>query len=292
MNQLSPTFGCVVLTQGNRKKQLQAALSSLLGQEGVEIDVVVVGNGWQPKALPEGVKSVHIKENLGIPAGRNSGVNVVQGDLLFFLDDDVVLEDIDTLARIYKKFVAKPTVALIQPQPKDPNGLETPRRWIPRINTKNPDRSSHMFSLWEGATTVRRDVFQKVGSWPYEFFYGHEGVDLVWRIWDAGYKCWYAGDVVVTHPAVEPETRHKIYYQYQARNRVLLARRNLPRFISYLYLLNWKLISLHRLRNNKEARVEFLTGWNEGKLTEIFNHKKISWLTVLKMTIYLRPPII
>ena len=87
MNQLSPTFGCVVLTQGNRKKQLQAALSSLLGQEDVEIDVVVVGNGWQPTALPEGVKSVHIKENLGIPAGRNSGVNVVNGDLLFFLDD-------------------------------------------------------------------------------------------------------------------------------------------------------------------------------------------------------------
>jgi GT2 family glycosyltransferase len=235
---------------------------------------------------------VHIKENLGIPAGRNAGVYNVEGDLLFFLDDDVVLEDVDTLSRIYKKFISKKKVALIQPQPKDPNGLPTPRRWIPRLNTKNPDRSSHMFALWEGATTVRRDVFQKVGMWPYEFFYGHEGVDLVWRIWDAGFKCWYAGDVIVSHPAVEPETRHKIYYQYQARNRVLLARRNLPGFVSFVYLLNWKLISLIRLRKNKEAIKEFKLGWEDGKMVELFEHKKMTWITVIKMTLFLRPPII
>jgi len=127
MNELKPTFGCVVLTQGDRPAQLKAAISSLLGQIDVQVDVVVVGNGWQPKSLPAGVKSVHIKENLGIPAGRNAGVYNVEGDLLFFLDDDVVLEDVDTLSRIYKKFISKPKVALIQPQPKDPNGLPTPR---------------------------------------------------------------------------------------------------------------------------------------------------------------------
>jgi len=292
MNELKPTFGCVVLTQGNRPMQLKAALSSLLGQVDVEVDVVVVGNGWLPTDLPAGVKSVHSKENLGIPAGRNLGVSNVKGDLLFFLDDDVVLEDNDTLSRIYKKFIGMPKVALIQPQPKDPNGLATPRRWIPRLNTKNPDRPSHIFALWEGATTVRRDVFEKVGSWPNEFFYGHEGVDLVWRIWDAGFKCWYAGDVVVSHPAVEPETRHKIYYQYQARNRVILARRNLPGFISYWYLLNWKVISLFRLRSNSEGKKEFKKGWQEGKSADISPQKKLSWFTVLKMTLFLRPPII
>ena len=105
MNDLKPTFGCVVLTQGNRPIQLKAALSSLLGQVEVEVDVVVVGNGWLPTDLPAAVKSVHSKENLGIPAGRNSGVNSVKGDLLFFLDDDVILEDNDTLSRIYQKFI-------------------------------------------------------------------------------------------------------------------------------------------------------------------------------------------
>lgn len=105
MNELSPTFGCIVLTQGNRPAQLKAAISSILGQVGVTTDVVVVGNGWQPKSLPEGVKSVFINENLGIPAGRNAGVNSVTGDFLFFLDDDVVLEDIDTLEKYIKNLL-------------------------------------------------------------------------------------------------------------------------------------------------------------------------------------------
>ncbi len=292
MSSLKPTFGCVVLTQGKRTEQLNKAVESILLQQNVEVDVAVVGNGWKPEGFSQNVKTVHINENLGIPAGRNAGVNSVSGDLLFFLDDDVTLTDLNTLEKIYKIFINKPKVALIQPQPKDPNGLATPRRWIPRINTSNPNRSSFMFSLWEGATTIRRDVFQKVGLWPYEFFYGHEGVDLVWRVWDHGYQCWYAGDIQVSHPAVEPSFRHKIYYQYQARNRVLLARRNLPNLIKIIYLFNWRIISLFRLKNNNEAISEFKLGWEDGKVMDIFSQKKLSWLTILKMTLYLRPPII
>jgi GT2 family glycosyltransferase len=292
MFDLKPTFGCVVLTQGTRPEQLKAAVKSLMDQIDVEVDVVVVGNGWKPVGLPQEVKRVYIQENLGIPAGRNAGVNTVSGDFLFFLDDDVKLKDIDTLKRIYEIFKNKPKIALIQPQPKDPDGLATPRRWIPRINTRNINRSSFMFTLWEGATTVRRDVFQKVGAWPYEFFYGHEGIDLVWRVWNAGFKCWYAADVIVEHPAVEPETRHKIYYQYQARNRVLLARRNLPKLFSFIYLFNWRLITLARLRKDATAWQEYKNGWEDGKLVDILNSQKLSGMTILKMTFHLRPPII
>jgi len=41
MNELKPTFGCVVLTQGDRPAQLKAAIASLLGQ----VDVQVAGDG-------------------------------------------------------------------------------------------------------------------------------------------------------------------------------------------------------------------------------------------------------
>ena len=77
-----------------------------------------------------------------------------------------------------------------------------------------------------------------------------------------------------------------------SRNRVLLARRNLPGLISFLYLLNWKAISLFRLRSNYEGKKEFNKGWQEGKRVDLGPQKKLSWLTVLKMTLFLRPPII
>jgi len=43
-----PKFGVVVLTMGNRPDDLNHGLASLLRQREVDLDVVVVGNGWQP----------------------------------------------------------------------------------------------------------------------------------------------------------------------------------------------------------------------------------------------------
>ncbi len=86
-----PRYGVVVLTMGSRPADLDRGLRSLLAQRDVDLDVVVVGNGWQPTGLPDGVKAHGLPENLGIPAGRNAGVPLVSGDLLFFLDDDASL---------------------------------------------------------------------------------------------------------------------------------------------------------------------------------------------------------
>ncbi|MEO6496909.1 MAG: glycosyltransferase, partial [Solirubrobacteraceae bacterium] len=93
-------FGCVVLTQGKRPDDLRAALDSLLVQEGVETDIVVVGNAWEPENLPEGVRGIHLSEDRGIPAGRNAGVEHTTGELLFFLDDDAAIIEPDALAFI------------------------------------------------------------------------------------------------------------------------------------------------------------------------------------------------
>ena len=83
-----PRVGVVVLTQGTRPDDLARGIRSILDQEQVALDVVCVGNGWDPAsadpALPAGVKTVHLPENLGIPAGRNRGVPEVTGDVLFF----------------------------------------------------------------------------------------------------------------------------------------------------------------------------------------------------------------
>src|SRR3954451_8820292 len=97
------TFGCVVLTRGDRPDALAAALASLQRQEGVELDIVVVGNGWEPTGLPEGVRGHFEPEDRGIPAGRNAGVPHVAGELLFFLDDDATLVENDALAYLARE---------------------------------------------------------------------------------------------------------------------------------------------------------------------------------------------
>ena len=46
------TIGVVILTMGTRPHELSRAIDSVLAQRDVDLDVVVVGNGWQPEGVP------------------------------------------------------------------------------------------------------------------------------------------------------------------------------------------------------------------------------------------------
>jgi GT2 family glycosyltransferase len=286
-----PRVGVVVLSQGRRPDGLAASLASVLRQEGVELDVVVVGNGWEPQGLAEGVRGIHLPENRGIPAGRNAGVRHVEGDALFFLDDDETVPSATFLADSLALMRRTGDVALIQPRIVDPTGAATPRRWIPRVRKGDPAASSAVFSVLEGAVVVRRDAFEAAGGWAGEFFYAHEGIELAWRIWDQGLRAWYAGDLVAHHPAVAP-TRHAEYHRLNARNRVWLARRNLPLVLVPIYVGSWTAVQLLRSARNRDGLATWLRGWREGWTTSPGERRPMSWGTVLRMTRAGRPPVI
>ncbi|MDQ6936260.1 MAG: glycosyltransferase [Actinomycetota bacterium] len=285
-----PTYGVVVLSQGQRPADLDRGLTSLLAQTGVDLDVVVVGNGWDPVGLPAGARGVALSENVGIPAGRNAGVPYVSGELLFFLDDDARLRDTDTLARLGRLFADEPEVGLVQPRVLDPDGRPAPRRWTPRLRVGDPARSSDVTAVWEGAVAIRRELFERIGGWAGEFFYAHEGIDLAWAVWDAEARVRYAGDLVALHPAVAP-TRHADLYRRSVRNRVFLARRRLPRPVAAVYLLVWSVLTLSRLRG-RQALADSVRGVYEGLHEDAGFRRPIAWRTVWRMTRAGRPPIV
>jgi len=287
---MTATYGVVVLTMGKRPAELQAAVSSVLAQRDVEVDVVVVGNGWVPTGLPEQVKTLALPENLGIPAGRNAGVPEVEGNLIFFLDDDACLADDGFLADLARRFAADPTLGLIQPRVVDPTGAAAPGRWVPRLRPGNHATPGPATALWEGAVAMRRDLFDSIGGWPDPFFYAHEGIELVWRVWDAGYTAWYAGDVSVHHPVIDP-ARHEVYYRLNARNRVWLARRNLPVVLEPIYVGTWVGITVLRMRD-KDALKAWFGGLREGMRENPGGRRAMKWRTVWEMTKAGRPPVI
>lgn len=286
-----PTVGVVVLTQGTRPADLAAGLASVLAQTGVVLDVVVVGNGWQPSGLPAGVRGLGLAENLGIPAGRNRGVERVSGEWLFFLDDDASVPSATFVADAIALMRRDPTIGLVQPQVIDPSGVTNPRRWIPRIRKGEPTHSSAVFSVWEGALVMPRAVFDATGGWAEPFFYAHEGIELAWRVWDQGLRVWYAGELVAHHPAIEP-TRHSYYYRLNARNRVWLARRNLPWLIAPLYVASWTAIQVLRWARNPAALGAWFGGWWAGWREPAGGRRRISWVTVWRMTLAGRPPLV
>ncbi|WP_309617836.1 glycosyltransferase [Salinibacterium sp.] len=276
---------------GRRPDDLARGLASLAAQTGVQLDVVVVGNAWQPTGLPSGVAALFLPENMGIPAGRNLGAARVSGDFIFFLDDDASIPSPTFLADAVATLRADPGIGLLQPRVVDPSGAPNPRRWIPRIRKGDATESGNVFSVWEGATLLPRSVFDATGGWADPFFYAHEGIELAWRVWDQGLRVLYAGDLVANHPAIEP-TRHEYYYRLNARNRVWLAKRNLPWLIVPLYVGSWTGIQLIRSARRPAGLRAWWGGWLAGCRENPGGRRRIKWVTVWRMTRAGRPPLI
>jgi GT2 family glycosyltransferase len=283
-------FGCVVLTAGRRPDDLRAAIESLLAQRGVEVDVVVVGNGCEPAGVFDGVRVVALPADVGIPAGRNAGVPHVRGELLFFLDDDARLAAPDALARVAAEFAGDPALGMLQlhVEPLIPGGARS-RDWIPRLRNGDPGRSSAITVVWEGAVAIRRDVFERVGGWPAPFRFVHEGVDLGWRVMDAGCDVRYAGDVVVLHPSPSG-TPHGYSYYFGARNRVWLARRYLPLPLGALYVTAFALRTVPRLKSRRAVQ-EAARGYRDGLRGAGPGRSPLRGRTLVRMTRAGRPPI-
>jgi GT2 family glycosyltransferase len=280
----------VVLTQGKRPEELLRAVRSVLAQRGVVLDCVVVGNGWEPTGLPDGVRALALPENLGIPAGRNAGVPHVRGDLLLFVDDDAALATDDLVARAAAMFTAEPQLGLMQPRVADPQGRPAPSRWTPRLGRTDPTRSSDVTAIWEGVCLARRTAFEACGGWGDRFFYGHEGIELAWRIMDAGFRVRYEASLVAHHDAKEPR-RHSFYYFMTVRNRVWIARRNLPVVFAVPYVSIWTLATLVGIRR-PAALAQAMRGLWHGLSRPCGRRRPVSWRTVWRMTQAGRPPVV
>ncbi|MYS35840.1 glycosyltransferase [Streptomyces sp. SID4920] len=288
-------LGAVIITMGNRPAELRALLDSVAAQEGDRIEVVVVGNGSPVPDVPPGVRTVELPENLGIPGGRNVGIEAfgpsgADVDALLFLDDDGLLPLTDTAELCRKAFADDPRLGIISFRIADPETGVTQRRHVPRLRAADPMRSSRVTTFLGGANAVRTRVLAEVGPLPGDFFYAHEETDLAWRALDAGWLIDYRADMVLHHPTTAP-SRHAVYHRMVARNRVWLARRNLPAPLVPVYLGVWMLLTLLR-RPSGEALKAWFGGFREGWRTPCGPRRPMKWRTVWRLTRLGRPPVI
>ncbi len=288
-------IGAVIITMGNRPDELRALLDSVAKQDGDRIEVVVVGNGSPVPDVPAGVRTVELPENLGIPGGRNVGIEAFgkagkDVDILLFLDDDGLLAQHDTAQLCRQAFTADPKLGIISFRIADPDTGETQRRHVPRLRASDPMHSSRVTTFLGGANAVRTKVFAEVGGLPDEFFYAHEETDLAWRALDVGWMIDYRADMVLYHPTTAP-SRHAVYHRMVARNRVWLARRNLPAPLVPVYLGVWMLLTLLR-RPSRPALRAWFGGFKEGWRTPCGPRRPMKWRTVWRLTRLGRPPVI
>ncbi|MFH8754146.1 glycosyltransferase family 2 protein [Streptomyces atroolivaceus] len=297
-----PRIGVSVVTMGDRPQQVEALLASVAMQDVRPSRVVVVGNGSPLPGydafpgladLAGGVTVLELDENLGCPGGRNEALEALAGfgdvDVVIELDDDGLLVDKDVFRTVRDLYAADPRLGIVGFRIADEHG-ETQRRHVPRLRAKDPMRPGPVTAFLGGGHALSMKMLAETGLWPAEFFFTHEETDLSWRALDADWKILYEPGLLLQHPKTSP-ARHAVYYRMTARNRVWLARRNLPALLVPLYLGTWILLTAARTRSATGLRA-WAAGFAEGVRTECGERKPMRWRTVWRMTRLGRPPVI
>ncbi|MEU5036712.1 glycosyltransferase [Streptomyces rubiginosohelvolus] len=295
-------IGVSIVTMGDRPQAVEALLASVAMQDVRPTRLVIIGNGT---ALPDysstpgledldgGVTTIELPENLGCPGGRNEGLRrlaeIGDVDVVIELDDDGLLVDKDVFRRVRDHFAADDRLGIVGFRIADETG-ETQRRHVPRLRAGDPMRGGPVTAFLGGGHAFSMKMLAETGLWPAEFFFTHEETDLAWRALDAGWKVEYDPELLLQHPKTSP-ARHAVYYRMTARNRVWLARRNLPLPLVPAYLGTWTLLTLARTRDPKGLRA-WAGGFVEGVRTPCGERRPMRWSTVWRMTRLGRPPVI
>ncbi|MGW0536892.1 glycosyltransferase family 2 protein [Streptomyces sp. NPDC003032] len=291
-----PRLGVVVITMGNRPRELDALLASVAGQDVSADRIVLVGNGSplpELPALPGKVTAIELDENLGCPGGRNVAIERLMDlgdvDVVIELDDDGLLVDHDVFRKVRDLFTDDPRLGIVGFRIADEHG-ETQRRHIPRLRATDPMRRGPVTAFLGGGHAFSTEMLGQTGTWPAQFFFGHEETDLAWRAVDAGWKILYEPALLLQHPKTSP-ARHAVYYRNTARNRVWLVRRRLPLPLIPVHLGIWTLLTLARTRSLPGLRA-WAGGFAEGMRTSCGERRPMRWRTVWRLTRLGRPPVI
>jgi glycosyltransferase involved in cell wall biosynthesis len=173
----------------NGSKYLERCLDALLASSYPDYEVIVVNDASTDDSIEiarrKGVTVLPLPKRMGQSAARNSAAEIASGEILLFVDADVVVRP-DTISKVAADFAANPDIAALfgsyDDEPAERNFSSQYKNLQHHFvhQQGNPEAST----FWTGCGAVRRVIFETLG-----------GLDPNWRLEDIefGYRMRRAG---------------------------------------------------------------------------------------------------
>jgi len=182
----------VIVPVRNDPAGLRACLAALRAEAPFEVLVADDASTDDTAAVAEaaGVRVVRSAAAGGAGAARNRAAREARGDVLFFVDADVVVAP-GAVARVRRMFAARPELAAVfgsyDARPAAPGLVSQYRNllhhWVHQEG--NPDA----FTFWAGCGAIRRPVFEALGGFVERGDAAAlEDVELGYRLHAAGHR--------------------------------------------------------------------------------------------------------
>jgi glycosyltransferase involved in cell wall biosynthesis len=165
---------------------------------------------------------------------RNRGAELARGEILFFVDADVVLIS-DALHRIAKLFEEQPSLAAAfgsyDARPEAPGVVSQYRNLLHHFVHQNGNPEASTF--WAGCGAIRRSVFEEIGGFDERRFSrpSIEDIELGYRLRRSGYRILLDKDLQGTHLKrwnLYSLIRTDVVYRAIPWSRLILKTRNIP----------------------------------------------------------------
>jgi glycosyltransferase involved in cell wall biosynthesis len=192
----------VIVPVYNSAKALRECLSALAGSRAEIIVVDDASTDDSAAVAAEMGATVHrLAQNSGPSAARNRGARQARGDLLFFVDADLVLMP-GAVERIVALFDADPTLSAVfgsyDSRPRVKGIVSEYRNLLHHyVHQKGNVEAS---TFWGACGAIRRSVFQDIGGFDEKRFPRCvEDIELGYRLRRAGHRIRLDKDLQGTH---------------------------------------------------------------------------------------------
>lgn len=296
----------IITVNYNQAEVTAELLKSIQQQRFQDIEIIVVDNASRQNPFPllervyPNLIAVQSKENLGFAGGNNLGIQVSTGEYLFFINNDaeIVEGTIQTLLDCFKKRsnlgIVSPKLYYHLPERKTQLLQYVGATPVHPITGRNKTIGQYEEELGQyqiakptafahgAAMLVKREVIEKVGHMPEDFFLYYEELDWCEQIRRAGYEIYVEPNAVVYHKeSVSVGQMSLLKTYYINRNRIFFMRRNkslleFTAFSMYVFLV---FMPVHSLKFLLQGKLDYLkTFWNaifwnyfDGKKESIFS---------------------
>ena len=243
----------VIISTKDRQPQITRLLDSIRRSTGLDRicpEIIVGDNGsvdrtWEVLRLISTDYPVPLRLFQIAAPGKckvlNEAIRMAQGDVLAFLDDDVMVDAgwLSALANFFDQpscLAAQGTVRIPPEELKDPEIVRLERRFRTAHRVEHARHAENLVSLNGANMAIRRDVFAKVGDFDVRLGPGASGtsedVELAQRIRRSGIKIDYMPDALVYHEfdrARLTESYFKKLHQRQGISRLVYKDQNAAR---------------------------------------------------------------
>jgi len=172
---------------------LVEAVDSLLAQTHTEIEIIIAvdGNAKLHEIVSahyagnRAVKTILLKENIGVSGARNAGISVAKGDVIAFIDDDVTAEKrwVENLLGTYREYDAVAVGGKILPVwlGTEPDYLPEELYWLVGATHRGfaEERVGEVRNAFGPNMSFKREVFQKAGMFNENLGFARRGLSYI-----------------------------------------------------------------------------------------------------------------